>query len=201
MIALTHYLECWATSGSGLAPGIALGAALMRAHATVGGRFALAFPDALPALPRGVGRAASPQLGDRLFLFGAEPDLACVVREMREIETIVSAGRTRPVRTVVAHERHVRVREAVRTPATVARELRRAERRAAARGVEIEKAERTQREASSRSSLLAYVHVASLSTRQRFAIRFERQPAEAEAKGRFDSFGFGLNGATVPVVG
>ena len=173
----------------------------MRAHAAVGGRFALAFPDASPALPRGVGRAASPQLGDRLLLFGAEPDLAIVARDVREVEAIVSAGRIRPVRAVVAHERHVRVREAVRTSATVARELRRAERRAAARGLEIDDAERTQRGASSRTSLLAYVHVASLSTRQRFAIRFERQPADAEVKGRFDSYGFGVDGATVPVVG
>lgn len=200
MIALTHYLACGAKPHSGLAAGIALGAALMRAHLVIAGRFALAFPDAAAAVPRGVGPAASPCLGERLVLFGAEADLAGVAQDLREIEAVVSSGRIRPVRAVAAHERLVRVRDAVRTPATVARELRRAERRAAARGAEIDDAERARREASLRDSGLPYVHVASLSTRRRFAIRFERVPAGGPVEGRFDGFGFGLDSATVPVV-
>lgn len=201
MTALTHYLACEAKAGFGLAPGIALGAALMRAHVALCGRFALSFPDASTAMPGGVGPAASPSLGERLILFGAEADLAGVLSHLQDIEAIVFASRVRPVRNVAAHERHIRRREAVRTPATVARELRRAERRAASRGMEITEAERDRREASRRGSLLPYVHVVSLSTHRRFAIRFERLPADEPVEGSFDGYGFGMGGATVPVVG
>jgi CRISPR-associated endoribonuclease Cas6/Csy4 subtype I-F len=203
MVGLSHYLRCEVEGdGGGISSGVLLGAAVMRAHLAAAGRFAVAFPEAVVAPARAVGRAASPSLGQRLEIF-AEPEiLAVVATGLEELEHYLSVRRARPVRSPVAFASYRRVREAVRTKATVTRELRRAERRATARGQEIEESEKVERAASLRNSCLPYVHLVSLSTGRRFAIRVERLEASVGcAGGGFDAYGFGRDGATVPVLG
>jgi CRISPR-associated endoribonuclease Cas6/Csy4 subtype I-F len=200
MIPLGHHLTCAAVEGSGFNPAIVLGACLIRAHVAAAGGFAAAFPEAQAAPANAVGRLASPVLGNTLRLFGDEAVLERILAGLADVSRHLQPLLIQRVESVVGFETYRRVRNAVRTEATVARELRRAERRAAARGEDITVAERGERRQSLSGSRLPYVPMASLSTRERFTIRIDRSASATELAGRFDSYGFGLDGATVPVI-
>jgi CRISPR-associated endoribonuclease Cas6/Csy4 subtype I-F len=199
-VVLTHHLTCEAAENSSFNPAIVLGACLIRAHVAAAGGFAVAFPEAQVAPAHAVGRLASPVLGKTLRLFGDAAVLERIVAGLADVSRHLLLLRIEPVPSPAGFETYRRVRNAVRTEATVARELRRAERRAAARGEDIPATERGERRQSLSGSRLPYVPMASLSTRERFTIRIDRSASATELAGRFDSYGFGLDGATVPVI-
>jgi CRISPR-associated endoribonuclease Cas6/Csy4 subtype I-F len=200
MNVLTHHLTCTVAENNGFNPPLVLGACLVRAHTAAKGAFAVAFPEAQAAPANAVGRLASPVLGSIMRLFADEAVLKRVIAGLFDVSRHLLPLRIEQVPAPTAFEVYRRVRDAVRTEATVARELRRAERRAAARGEDIGNAERAARMRSLTRSRLPYVPLASLSTGEGFAVRIERRAAAAEVAGRFDSYGFSLDGATTPIV-
>lgn len=195
-----HVLVCNVRPTAGIPEGLALGRAVMEAHLVAAGRFAINLPDAEAALERGVGPKASPTIGSRLQFFGAEQDLQSIRHTLAAVPELLDVGQVRPVRGSTLYMRCRRVRDAVRTQATIARELRRAERKAAEKGSRITDQLRQNLLASRRASRLPYLPLISLTTGQAFAIRFEMQVSDTAVEGEFDSYGFSKTGATVPLV-
>lgn len=200
MIPLNHVLVCSATNDAGIAEGLALGRALMEAHFIAAGRFAINLPDAKPAPEKGVGRAASPIIGSRLQFFGDQEALKAIKKSLEGIIGMVHVSQVHEVCNPVRYASCRRVRDAVRTTTTIAREIRRAERKAAEKGGRITDQLRRNLLASRRSSRLPYISLVSLSSGQEFSVRFETNTADTEIAGEFDSYGFSKGGATVPVI-
>jgi CRISPR-associated endoribonuclease Cas6/Csy4 subtype I-F len=106
-----------------------------------------------------------------------------------------------PVETVISSSGFIhyrRERNAIRTEATIQRELRRTLRRHPEKALtEAELADR--RATISDKNDLPHVSMRSGSSKQSFSIRFDPVMQEMESLGEgFYSYGFGKNGATVP---
>jgi CRISPR-associated endoribonuclease Cas6/Csy4 subtype I-F len=200
MVDLHHVLTCEARKGTGIPEGLVLGRVLMEAHFVAAGRFAINLPDAETAPEKGVAWQASPKTGFRLQFFGAQEDLQAIRKPLEVLAEMVDVGRVHEVRSAVRYASCRRVRDAVRTQATIAREIRRAERKAAEKGGKIKKQLRENLLASRRNSRLPYVRLASLSTGDTFCVRFETTVTDTPTLGEFDSYGFGKGATTVPLV-
>jgi CRISPR-associated endoribonuclease Cas6/Csy4 subtype I-F len=172
----------------------------MEAHLAAAGRFAINLPDAEPVPEGGVGPKASPVVGGHLQFFGAEPNLQAIRQALEGVPELVGVDDIRVVRSAVQYVCCRRIRDAVRTSATIARELRRAERKAAEKGRSITEQLRLNLLASRRDSCLPYLPLMSISSGQPFTVRFDVRTVDAAVGGEFDAYGFSKSGATVPVV-
>jgi CRISPR-associated endoribonuclease Cas6/Csy4 subtype I-F len=200
MLIQSHVLTCSVRPTAGIPEGLALGRAVMEAHLVAAGRFAINLPDAEPAPEGGVGPKASPVVGSRVQFFGAEPNLQAIREALATVPELLDTGDIRVVRSAVQYVCCRRIRDAVRTPATIARELRRAERKAAEKDTRITEQLRRNLLASRRDSRLPYLPLMSLSSGQTFTARFDVRTVEGSVGGEFDAYGFSKSGATVPVV-
>lgn len=223
---LTHYIAVQATGSDACSPNALLSQVLMTAHIAAARRFGCAFPDAsagqqkpTSAPERGYRSHADetdayrlahlsskPRLGNTVQFFGsheAVSRIAVALNAMpRGMLEFIDIFPVQPIPAHVGFVQYKRVRNAIRTEATIQRELRRTLRRHPGDvSIAAEAALAERRRTIVESAKLPYVAINSKSNRQSFCIHFdviERQ--EASLGDGFDGYGFALNGATVPFI-
>lgn len=221
---ITHYLAAQATESDGCPASVLLSQILSAAHVAAARRFGCAFPGAsagqrkpTSAPERGYKSNADeteayrlaqlsskPTLGNVVQFFGSHEVVSRIAAALnampRGMKEFIETSSVQPVPVHSAFVSYKRVRNAVRTEATIQRELRRTMRRHPGNPeitAEAKLAER--RRTIVEASKLPFVSVRSASNGQDFSIRFEAVEKDAEeVGGGFDGYGFGLNGATVP---
>lgn len=221
---MTHYIAVKATESDGCSANVLLAQALAAAHITAARRFGCAFPGSSAAQQkpsaapeRGyrshaeeteayrLARLSSkPTLGDTVQFFGSEEVIAQISAALNAMPRgMLEFIDISPVRPVPSHPNFVqykRVRNAIRTEATIQKELRRTLRRHPEKSeIAGESAIAERRRTIVESTKLPYVAINSKSNRQSFCIHFDVTERQ-ETKGEFDGYGFGLNGATVPLI-
>lgn len=202
-----HVLNCSYEPGSGLTVGPVFGLALSHLHLHHAGQYGLAFPDARPGKAREFRDPLKSTTGDRLQIFGQPEVLEAIRRNLIPMADYLFVSKVQPVRGATRHLVVRRVQNSVKTPASMARELRRAVRRAEERGRPLDAETLAHREAGIAACSkdvpadhLPFIHARSLSTNARFTIQFATEIVDTEVVGSFDSYGFSKDGTTVPMV-
>jgi CRISPR-associated endoribonuclease Cas6/Csy4 subtype I-F len=225
-MALTHYLAVKAISSDGTPANVLLSKVLSVAHVAAARRFGVAFPGASEAqskptsAPDGGYRSAAeevetyrasylrakPILGDSIHFFSEQETLwlisEAINRMPRGLKEFLEPSMPKPVPSGSGFVHYKRARNAVRTEQTIQRELRRTMRRHPGDpAVASDAALAERRNTIVETSRLPYISIHSASSGQDFAMRFEIIERDVAKTGDgFDGYGFGLSGATVPLI-
>jgi hypothetical protein len=174
-----------------------MGGILYVAHTVAAGQFACALPEAAGfgiagaknltdgqvsdvtgsdkiALGRAPAAAPKPSPGDILDIFGPQEALEKIYSELKPRLGLFARSLTIGDTVLSAQNRFfIRRREAFRTQATILREFRRSQRRAALKGIQISEDGIAVRLKTARQSNLPFLHMHSKSTEQSFRLHFE----------------------------
>jgi CRISPR-associated endoribonuclease Cas6/Csy4 subtype I-F len=194
----SHYIEIEVEPGAG-ASGPILARVVEALHGAFAGRFALGFPEMRPASKEELHRPLPASPGSRIHVFGGEDLVSSVGSNpaIIRLRDYIHVSRSRAVRLGVQHCAWVRCRKAMSTPALRERKLRRATKRAEARGETIA-ADDPRFSLRETRSELPFINVRSASNGHRFTMFFDRRLTDAAVNGEFDNYGFSKNGSTVP---
>ena len=199
---LESFIEVTPIPGVGMTSATLFTEALLALRNAGVGRYAISFPQAVAAQGSRI-EAGRSSLGEKLQIFGP---LAVMTRASeflgQRFEAYLDVNRVLRVTTPDRYVSLTRVRNQDRTPATIEREIRRAQARAAdGRRIPLSEQELIERRKTLCDSDLPYLRVRSHTTGRLLSIHFSMTIRENPVSGAFDQFGFGRNGATVPFLG
>lgn len=194
----SHYLEIEVKPGAGVS-GPILARVVEALHGAFACCFALGFPDMKLASKAELHRPVPASPGNYVHVFGEDGLVSSVGVNpaIIRLRDYIHISRPREVRTGVQHCAWVRCRKAMSTSALRERKVRRAIKRAEARG-EAVAGDDPRFSSRDTSSDLPFINIRSASNGHRFTIFFDRRLTDAAVTGEFDSYGFSKGGSTVP---